>query len=273
MLRNIKELEDYAIGATDGHIGHVKDLYFSDDSWVIRYLMVNAGPWLLGRNVLISPISIHDANWAERVLPVSLTKEQIKKSPGVDTDKPVSRQHEVDYLDYYGYPYYWGGGGMWGAGLYPYNMTPGYGAYGLRTADDDSELAAYARDERVRHRNDDPHLRSCNAVKGYAVHARDGEIGHVSGMLIDEKTWAIRYVIVDTSNWWMGHQVLVSPQWITSVDWADSSVTVDLSRQSIKDSPPYESTYDINRERESRLYDYYGRPGYWADTALVTSQV
>lgn len=271
MLRNIKELEDYAIGAIDGHIGRVKDLYFSDDSWVVRYLVVNAGAWLLGRNVLISPISIHNANWTERLLPVSLSKDQIKKSPGVDTNKPVSRQHEVEYLDYYGYPYYWGGGGMWGAGLYPYAMTPGYGGYGLRSADDDSELAAYARDERARHRNDDPHLRSCNEVVGYGIHARDGEIGHVSGMLVDEKTWAIRYVIVDTSNWWLGHQVLVSPQWITDVDWADRSVTLDLSRQAIKDSPTYESTYEVNRERESKLYEYYGRHGYWAEAALIDS--
>ncbi|MBC7610024.1 MAG: PRC-barrel domain containing protein [Polaromonas sp.] len=271
MLRNIKELEHYVIGATDGHVGHVQDLYFSDDSWVVRYLVVNSGAWLLGRNVLISPVSIHNPNWMDRVLPVSLTKDQIKNSPDMDADKPVSRQHEVEYLDYYGYPYYWGGGGMWGAGLYPYAMTPGYGSYGLSGADYDSELAAYARDQRARHRNDDPHLRSCNAVAGYQIHASDGEIGHVSSMLIDEKTWAIRYIIVDTSNWWMGHKVLVAPEWITGVNWADSSVTINLSRQAIKDSPPYDSTEEVNRERESKLYQYYGRHGYWAEAALTDS--
>jgi hypothetical protein len=271
MLRNIKELEHYVVGATDGHVGHVQDLYFSDDSWVVRYLVVNSRSWLLGRNMLISPVSIHNPNWIDRVLPVSLTKDQIKNSPGMDSDKPVSRQHEMEYLDYYGYPYYWGGGGMWGAGLYPYAMTPGYGSYGLSGGDYDSELAAYARDERARHRNDDPHLRSCNAVSGYQVHASDGEIGHVSSMLIDEKTWAIRYVIVDTSNWWLGHKVLVSPTWITDVNWADSSVTIDLSRQAIKDSPPYDSTAEVNRERENKLYQYYGRHGYWAEAALIDS--
>lgn len=262
MLRNIKELEHYVVGATDGHVGHVQDLYFSDDSWVVRYLVVNSRSWLLGRNVLISPVSIHNPNWIDRVLPVSLTKDQIKNSPGLDSDKPVSRQHEMEYLDYYDYPYYWGGGGMWGAGLYPYAMTPGYGSYGLKGADYDSELAAHARDRRARHRNDDPHLRSCNAVSGYQVHASDGEIGHISSMLIDEKTWAIRYVIVDTSNWWLGHKVLVSPEWITDVNWTDSSVTIDMSRQAIKDAPPYDSTAEVNRESESKLYQHYGRHGF-----------
>jgi len=116
MLRSMKDLEDYALGATDGTIGHVKDFYFDDEAWVIRYLVVETGRWLSSRKVLISPIAIGNPNWVDRILPVSITKEQVKNSPDIDTAKPVSRQHEILDLNYYGFPPYWGGRDMgWGS--------------------------------------------------------------------------------------------------------------------------------------------------------------
>ena len=129
MLRSMKDLENYAIGATDGKIGQVKDFFFDDEGWVIRYLVVDTGSWLSGRQVLISPISVHRPNWAERSLPVAITKEQVKNSPDIDADQPVTRQHETQYLAYYGYPSYWGGPGIWGEGMYPYAMLPGYAGF------------------------------------------------------------------------------------------------------------------------------------------------
>lgn len=263
MLRNMKDLKDYAIGATDGHIGHVKDLYFDDDRWVIRYLVVDAGSWLSSRKVLISPMSIREPNWLARILPVGITKEQVRNSPDIDTDRPVSRQHEMEYLGFYGYPNYWGGVGMWGEGLYPYGLVPGYAGFGSDDVERKREEAAYAKAERARHRNDDPHLRSCNAIIGYQLHATDGDLGHVAGMLVDDETWAIRYLIVSTSNWWLGHKVLIAPQWITGVRWSDQSVTVDLNRDRVKAAPTYDSTALLNRQRELGLYQHYGRTGYW----------
>jgi hypothetical protein len=153
--------------------------------------------------------------------------------------------------------------GLWGDALYPYG-APTYLSNGPgwaeRQRDDEAALAA----ERMRHRNDNPHLRSCNAVTGYHVHAPDGEIGHVSGFLVDEANWAIRYLIVDTSNWWMGHEVLISPTWISGVHWTDKTVSVELNRESVKASPPYDSTAMLGPERERDLHQHYGRPGYWS---------
>ena len=124
MLRSAKELRGYAIGASDGDIGQVDDLYFDDEAWVMRYLAVDTGTWLSGRRVLISPISLGQPDWMAQRLPVALTRERVRNSPDIDTQKPVSRQHEADYFGYYGYPYYWGGMGMWGMGAYPgYLMT------------------------------------------------------------------------------------------------------------------------------------------------------
>ena len=265
MLRSMKDLENYSIGATDGPIGHVKDFYFDDDRWAIRYLVVETGSWLSSRQVLISPLAIRRPDWADRQLPVSITRQQVKDSPDIDTHKPVSRQHEIDLGRYYGYPAYWDGGGLWGEALYPYAMDPDFPGHGADQPARERELEAYRRADAERHRNDDPNLRSCQAVLGYQIHAIDGEIGHVEGLLVDEETWAIRYIVVNTSNWWMGHQVLVAPQWITGLHWADRSVSVQLTRDAVKASPPYESSAALNREREAGLYAHYGRPGYWSD--------
>ncbi len=276
MLRNTKDLENYAISAVDGPIGHVKDFYFDDDAWVVRYFVVDASSWLASRKVLISPISVHHPDWLKRTLPVSITKEQVKNSPDIDTDKPVSRQNEEQYMGYYGYPNYWGGGGVWGDGLYPYAMVPGYAGSGPDRVDRverDREEEAYLRAERARHRNDDPHLRSCKAVTGYHIHATDGEIGHVAGYLVDDETWAILYLIVDTSNWWVGHKVLIAPAWITGVHWPNETVSINLSRESVKGAPVYDPDAIWSRELDRNLYRHYGRTGYWAGSAAVATEI
>lgn len=271
MLRSLKELENYQISATDGQIGHIRDFYFDDDAWAVRYIVVDTGNWLVGREVLISPISVQYSGWAERTMPVCITREQVRNSPGIDTDKPVSRQHEEQYLGFYGYPYYWGGAGMWGEGPYPYALVPGYAGGRVDRVEHERELEAYLRDERVRHRNDDPHLRSCNAVAGYRVHANDGDLGHVAGFLVDDETWAIHHVIVDTSNWWLGHKVLIAPRWISNVQWADRTVSVDLSRDSIRNAPPYDATVEWSQDQDQLLYHHFGRSGYWARSPLAGS--
>ena len=255
MLRSVKSLEGFAIGATDGKFGKVKNFYFDDESWVIRYLVVDTSTWLGGREVLISPYSISQPNWAESFTAATISKQQIKDSPSIDSDKPVSRQYERSYLGYYGYPYYWGGTGLWGEGYYP-------GSYlaGLDAGDYDGYqgyLGAPSADD------GDPHLRSCNAVKGYHIKASDGEIGHVQGFLVDDRTWSVRYLIVNTSNWWVGHKVLISPEWIQNVSWVDSHVDVSLDRQAIKNAPIYDENVPFNRDEELQIYSHYDRKPYW----------
>jgi hypothetical protein len=266
MLRSMKDLEGYTIRATDGDIGHVNDFYFEDDRWVVRYLIVEAGHWLSSRKVLISPIAIGQPNWTAKVLPVSITKEQVKNSPDIDTDKPVSRQEEMRYHGYYGYPYYWGGTGLWGLGAYPGMMLSG-GDYGGADAGDLAERAEHAQmmREAAQHQNDDPHLRSGNEVMNYHIEATDGGIGHVQGLLLDEDTWAIRYIVVDTSNWWLGHQVLIAPRWIQNVRWPDRTVSVSLTRQAVQDAPPYDAAVPLHRNEEIVLHNHYKRIGYWAN--------
>jgi hypothetical protein len=268
MLRNIKDLEHFTIGAADGAIGRITDFYFDDEAWVIRYLVVDTEETTPRRSVLISPIAIGQPDWSEQVFPTALTMAQVKGSPDIDTHKPVSRQQEMGYSGYYGYGNYWGGGGLWGAGLYPDILQAGRQAKESSVADRSARLhqahrgvepAAAQGSAAAQGRFDDSHLRSGNGVMRYYVHATDGDIGHVDGLLIDEKSWAIRYIVVNTSNWWLGHQVIISPQWIDEVSWAESTVSVDLTRQAIKDSPPYDVALPPDREQEANIHRHYGR--------------
>lgn len=254
MLRSVKDLEKCAIGATDGLLGKVQDFYFDDESWVVRYLVVATGEWLANRSVLISPYAIAEWDWEGTVVPLSITRDQVKRSPAIDTDRPVSRQHERDYYGYYGYPYYWDGPGLWGDGAVPGMMVRGVPYKDLKSERDAERKA-----------NINPHLRSCNAVSRYYLHASDGELGHVQGYLIDQHSWAIRFLVVNTSNWWLGHEVLVAVEWIKSVSWLDSTVTTDLSRQAVKDSPTYDPSVAVTEAFEASLYRHYDRSAYGND--------
>ena len=273
MLRTLKDFEKCTIGASDGDVGHVKDLYFDDHAWAVRYLIVDTGTWQSGRKVLISPISIQKPDWPAHRLAAAITRDQVKNSPDIDTDKPVSRQHEVQLLGYYGYPTYWDGAGIWGGGMVPLAMYPGYA--GLAGGADERQrgIEESAEADRARHRDDDPHLRSCAAVIGYHIQATDGEVGHVEGFLIDDETWAIRYLVVNTSNWWLGHKVLIAPQWVGGVHWSDETVGVDLAREAVKAAPAYDSSAALDRARETSLYTHYGRPPYWKTGSTLEREI
>src|SRR5580698_1648373 len=156
MLQNIKELYGNKLAALDGEIGQVKDFYFNDKSWVIRYLVADTGSWLAGRLVLLSPHAFGKLDQYEKTLHVKLLKKQIENSPSIESHKPVSRQYEIEYYRYYGWPVYWNDGAMWGLGGFPVVLPPSK-----------DEMEAQLQ----HHHRDDKHLRSAKAVTGYAIQA------------------------------------------------------------------------------------------------------
>ena len=260
MLRNVNDLYGFSVGASDGVIGEVRDCYFDDQAWAIRFFLVETGPWLGGRKVLISPIAIHGLDGAARTLSASMTRDQVKRSPDVDTRKPVSRQHEVEQFGYYGYPFYWGEENLWGGGPRPGTSLAGYGSVELPTEPRATKDFVDAQAKLHRDRGDDPHLRSARAIERYHIHATNGDIGHVDSLLVDDESWVVRYLVVNTSDWWLGHQVLVAPPWISDISWLDATVSVDLTREGVKDAPTYDAKALPNPAQERRLFDHYGRP-------------
>ncbi len=255
MLTKTTHLKGFEIRATDGALGIVDDFYFDDDTWAIRYLAVDTGGWLGGRQVLISPISVAYTDWQTKRLNVALTKKQVENSPDINTHQPVSRQHEAAYLGYYGYPNYWEGPFLWGPALCP---------AGLGVSPTPSTVAMA---DGFLKQSPDSHLRSTVAVAGYCIDAADGEIGHVDGFVMDDQAWAIRYIDVATRNWWPGKKVLVSPAWIERVSWEASKVYLGLTRKAIQSAPEYLESAPITRTYEDLLYVHYGRPPYWLHEA------
>ena len=265
MLQRAKDLNGYKLGAIDGEIGKVSEFYFEDQSWTIRYLIADTGNWLSGRQVLISPYALSTASEADRVIPVNLTMQQIENSPPLDTDRPVSREYEGDYYSYYGWPVYWGGPYAWGPSPSPVRERREWSqaaddAYASGQEHGLEKFANAARHATV----EDPHLRSTADVTGRDIQAKDGEIGHVGDFVIDDETWAIRYLIVDTRNWWPGKKVLISTQWIERISWAESKVFINLTRDAIQQSPEYTAETLITRDHEIKLHRHYDREGYWA---------
>jgi uncharacterized protein YrrD len=265
MLHTVKELHDFTVGATDGDIGEVKDVYFDDERWAIRYMVVATGKWLSGRKVLISPIAVRDVTWDDAVINVKLSQQQVRESPGIDTDKPVSRQHETDYYNYYGYPTYWEGANLWGLGAYPIPWVGASADVARSSRDARDNALAYEKRQRLdRERSSgDSHLRSTKEVIGYEIMATDGPIGSVEDFVFDDETWAIRYMIVDTRKWSRGRHVLLSPEWIDSVSWPEHEVYVKVARDAVETSPEFDPSLPLSREHEAALYEHHGRTAYW----------
>lgn len=251
MLRSARKTKAYSLAAKDGRIGHVREFYFDDHEWTIRYLVAQAGNWLTGRMVLITPHSLGQPDDAEHIIPADLTREQIRHSPSPESDRPVSRQFEVDYYQYFGWPYYWVGPYLWGPSPYP--VLPVGAGEGIKLPGE-AEAPDTPRG--------DPHLRSTDEVSGYHILARDGEIGHVEDFLYDDKDWSIRFVAVDTRNLWGGKWVLVPPSWIKSIRWEDRKLQVDADREDLRNAPAYDPHHTVSDEYARQLARYYEMYAY-----------
>ena len=249
MLKHTSEISGYAIGATDGPIGTITDFLFDDVTWLVRWLVVDTGSFFGGRKVLLPPAALGHVNHIGRQLAVKLTKQQVKDSPSINTDEPVSRLMETNLYDYYGWNPYWSTGFYMGGYGYPAALTTPIGLGFASPAQEEDEVE--------RRERGDPRLRSVHEVTGYHTHASDGEIGHVADFLIEDGDWSIHYLVIDTRNWWPGKKVLISPRSIESIDWAKRFVKLDVDRQKVKDSPAYDGSEVIDRAYEYRFHGYY----------------
>ena len=223
MLRSIRQLYGKTLGTTEGEIGHVKDFYFNDQHWVVRYVIADTGSWLSGRLVLISPHAFGDFHQDGDCLLVNLSRKQIENGPAIDSDKPVSRQYEEDYYRYYGWPVYWDGSGMWGMGGAPSNyLMP-----------NQQEVGGNGHDRDV------PHLQSTQAINGYHIQTGEGAIGHVTDFMMDDKTWEIRHLVVETGHWISGKEIAISPKQIDRISYEESKVFVKITKEAILETPEY----------------------------------
>jgi len=249
MLRSLKELLEYELMANDGQMGKVHDFFFSDEDWTIRYLVVDTGPWIFGRKVLISPDALLQPVWASETFPVNLSREDVKTSPDVDLAKPVSRLHEEKMREYYNWPIYWGAA----------SAAPGQPARPIVVHPN------LFRKDREDDAKEESHLRSVTELLEYSVTALDGGVGGISDFIIDDENWQIRYMLVDTTDSELDtdKQVLIALEWVNNIDVVGANASIDLKQDAIKFSPSYDPSLPVNRQYEEVLYDYHGRPKYW----------
>lgn len=250
MLRSLNHLVGFTIGATDGDIGKVEEFYFDDTTWTVRYMIVKTGGWLTGREVLISPEAILVPDWESKIIPVNLTRSQVKNSPDIDTDKPISRQEEEKLFAYYPWQSYYNAG-SYGDGIgmmetfppipFTKEITRGEGG-----SKNESEIKT--------------HLRSTQEVHGYHINAMNGEIGQVSDFILNEETWEITFIVVKTGNFFSHDKVLISPLWIQEVKWNTQEVVVKVSAEAVKNSPHYDSSRPVEIDYSKDLHNHYGFP-------------
>jgi len=228
MLIAAKQLHRCLIEGSDGDVGTLKDLLFDGPTWIVRYLDIDTGQWLPGQRVILSPAVIHTRDYPGHKLVTALSKEQVKNSPPLESDLPVTRQKEVELAQYYAWGAYWA------------------------NVEADQEAA-----------DGDPELRSTQSVAGYNIRAADGAIGHVEDFIVDDNQWEIRYLVVDTRDWLPGRKVLIPPRWATAIRWDERCIDVEFSRKIVEAGPEFDPNTPINRQYEEVFYDYYGRPKYW----------
>jgi uncharacterized protein YrrD len=251
MLNSLSHLQGARVSATDGDIGSVEEALFDDRSWVLRYLVVETGNWLQGRKLLVSPYVVQQPMGHERHIHLRLNQQQVRSSPTVDTQLPVSRQQERALLKHYSLPEYWASGDPDGGGLLAGTES------GTPPQADDPRLS---RDTEA----GDLHLRSSREVSGYQIRASDDNIGSVQDFVFDETNWTLRYLVIDTSAWWQGgRRVLVGMQWVDDIDHIAKQLHVRMTREQVRASPVFDDVGSIHREYETRLHRNYERAGYW----------
>ena len=211
MFRSLGDLIGASMNATDGEIGRICNFLFDDQSWKIRYLVVDVGHWLARREVLISVSAIDQPDWKTRTLTAHLTKEQLRNSSDVDSKKAVSRQQEIAMREYFGWPAYWD---TVVDKVFPPNLIPAGREFPVHTEEDN-------------------HLRSAEDVIGYEVWASDGVIGCLESFVVDDAVWHIGYLDVKTGEGLQSRSVLVPTSWAKSISWADHHVNLQGSRERI----------------------------------------
>lgn len=220
MLQSIKELYGEKLGASDGEMGHVKDFYFDDTDWVVRYVVADTGSWLPKRQVLLSPHAFGSLVKTGKIIHVNLSRKQIEDSPSIASHKPISRRDEEEYFNYYGWPSYWAGEGLWGSSGFPMPIIPD------TPVPVKKPLAKKTAEEEA-----DAHLRSTRAVHGYEAQAGGETVGHIADFLMDPQSWAIRELVIKSGHAFTAKEWPIPVDDVERISYDAAAVFVKLTQR------------------------------------------
>ncbi len=262
MLFAVSGLEGCQVRASDGDVGVVKDFLFDDETWTIRWVAIDTGHWLPGRQVFIHPSAIAPLTLPPKPslpmisprptleLTVNLTRNEIEAGPHASEGEPVTSDMEALLYDYYGWDPYWGAT-HFGAAVLPNAEA--------KIVDDAARRDADAEIPPVDGVN---RLHSVVEFKGYYVHALDGDIGHVENVLADDVNWEIRYLVIATRNWWPGKIVQLAPYAVKDIDWFGERINMNVTRDQVRSAPAWDPLALADEAREDELHRHFGWPGY-----------
>ncbi len=261
-------MRHFHVHAKDGEVGRVDEFYLDDHSWTVRYVSVDVGHWFNRKKVLV-PAGKLDHTVDNRLL-IDKTRQDMSRSPDIESVGHISRSQEIELLDHYNAPYYWNrpqytpprvynpNTGLDFTGQkYPVSENPSKG-YNL-----DADVARRSAHHDVPNTTVESHLRESEELIGYRVHAADGDIGHIHDMGLDDAGWVVRYLIVDIGSWLNGKRILIAPQWMESRGWEDRRVYTFFDKETIRNAPEFDNNFPVKREYEDLLFTHYNQPGYW----------
>ena len=245
-LVKLNDIKTYYCEAADGKIGPYEDIYFDAYRFAVRFLLVDTQQWLPERKVILSPFTVGAIDDQNQLVYIELAQHQIKNSPPLATDQPVSRQYEEQYFKYYGWPPYWD------SLSWPNTLR-------VRASDISASLPHRTLSSHIEN-----NLHRASKILGYSVALTEGPIGKLNDFVIDTHYWVVRYMEIDTRNW-LDHKnfSLITPSMILGIDWPEKRISVDVSRKTLQNAPPYDANEPISRDYESRLLKYYGEVNYW----------
>jgi sporulation protein YlmC with PRC-barrel domain len=218
MQIHVNQLFKFSLGATDGEIGKIKDIYFDDQSWTLRYLVAETGNWLFQRKVLIAPLAVQRSGLENEILDVNLTKEQVKDSPDIDTELPVSLQQESSLFDHYAWPSF----GRAGMGWPTTGVLKGTSAL-INKLEAKEEF--------------DPHLRSFNHVSKYEVYSSSVHVGMVKDLILDLSDWSIPFLLMENIVNNNSEQIMIASDKVSAIDWETSRISLSLTKYEINTAP------------------------------------
>lgn len=200
---SLKQLLGYKISAIDGEIGKVKEFYFDETSWTVRYIIVETGSLFFGRKVMISTQAIIDAQWETEHFLTNMTIQQIENSPKVDDGKQLTRGQEILLNQHYNWKSYWD-------------------ASIQKIADGSNSYLVHAND-----------------LTGYQLIASDGQVGNIKDLIVAKASWKINSIVIDAFKTSPAKEILLSPKWIKEINADRSAAVSDHTTAEIKSNPAY----------------------------------
>lgn len=206
MLIAAKHMYGTPLEATDGTVGTLYDVLFDDQSWTLRHLVATTDRWFFGEQVLLDLADLDRADWSEPRLWLRLTKDQVRECPTIKSDRDLANQPAIE------------------AALMLVSE-----AYSTNIVDAEVDTGS------------EPHLCSTKMLTGMHIQCADSHsLGHVEDFLVDDQTWCVRDLVIDTRNWLPGKRVLIEPALVKSIDWEDREIFLFQPRDQIEHRPAYE---------------------------------